>query len=66
MPSRVGVLRNGAISGEEPLPVPWRLEPLHAPLALARRPMRLLTSIISVSVYLSMSLSIPNVEIRRA
>jgi hypothetical protein len=50
MPSRSKVLGDRPIGGEESLRVSWRLEALHAPLALARRLMGVLGSIIEIAV----------------
>jgi hypothetical protein len=36
------MLGNWAIRGEEPLGLPWGLEPLHTPLPLPRRLVRIL------------------------
>jgi hypothetical protein len=48
--SRAEVLGDRPISGEEPLRMTRRFEPLHAPLPLARRLMRVLGAIIEVAV----------------
>src|SRR5262245_25402089 len=45
-PSRSEMLGDGAIRRQKSLGMPRRLKPLHAMLALARRPMRVLTSVI--------------------
>ncbi len=46
----MAVLVNGAMSGQELLGLPGRLEPLHAPFALAGRLMRILRTIVEVAV----------------
>jgi hypothetical protein len=48
MPSWAEVLGNGAIRREKPLGMPRRFEPLHAILALPRRPMRVLAPVIEI------------------
>jgi hypothetical protein len=50
--SRAEVLDNGAIGGEEALGVPWRLEPLHAALALAGGLMRVFRPVIQVAQFI--------------
>ena len=47
---RLEVLGNRSVRGEKALRVSWRLEPLHAPLPLARRLVGVLRSIIQVAV----------------
>ena len=49
MPSRVEVLGNRSICREKTLGLAGRFELLHATLPLARRPMRLLTSIMEIA-----------------
>src|SRR5262245_61755055 len=49
MPSRAKVLGNGSIRRQKTLGMAGRFESLHAPLLLARRPMRILTPIIEVA-----------------
>ena len=49
MPTGMAVLVNGAMSGQELLGLPGRLEPLHAPFALAGRLMRILRTIVEVA-----------------
>ena len=44
------VLGNQAMSGEEALRMPRRLKPLHAPLPLACRLMRILRTVVEVVV----------------
>ncbi len=44
------VLDNGTIGGEEALGMPWRLEPLHAALALAGGLMRVFRPVIQVAM----------------
>ena len=48
--ARTEVLRDGTVSGEEPLGVTRRLEPLHAPLALTSRLMRVLRAVIEIAM----------------
>ena len=50
MTTRTEVLRDGTIGGEEPLGVTRGLEPLHAPLPLAGRLVRVLGAIIEIAV----------------
>src|SRR3954467_11677691 len=50
MPTGMAVLVNGAMSGQELLGLAGRLEPLHAPFALAGRLMRILRTIVEVAV----------------
>jgi hypothetical protein len=49
MPSRSEMLGDGSIRRQKSLGMPRRLQPLHAMLALARRPMRVLTPVIEVA-----------------
>src|SRR5499427_6641661 len=49
MPSGAKVLGNRAIRGQEALGMPGGLEPLHAMLPLARRPMGVLTPVIEIA-----------------
>ncbi len=42
------VLGDGAVRSEEALGMTRRFEALHAPLALTRRPMRVLTAVIEI------------------
>src|SRR5262245_46278273 len=49
MPSWSEVLGDGSISRQKTLGMPGRFEPLHAPLALTRRPMRIFTSVIEIA-----------------
>src|SRR5262245_36106404 len=49
MPSWSEVLGNRSIRGQKSLDMPGGFEPLHATLALPRRPMRALTPIIEVA-----------------
>jgi hypothetical protein len=46
MPPGPNVLGNGSIRRQKTLGMAGRFEPLHAPLALTRRPMRVLTPIV--------------------
>ena len=48
MPSGSEVLGNGAIRRQKTLGMPGGLEPLHAILALTRRPMRVFTPVIEI------------------
>jgi hypothetical protein len=48
MPVWSKVLGNGTIRGEKPLGVPWRFEPLHAPLALTRGLVGVLGAVIEI------------------
>ena len=50
MASWAEVLGDRTIGGEEPLGVPWGLEPLHAPLPLAGRLVGVLRAVIEVPV----------------
>ena len=50
MSTRSKVLGNGTIRGEEALRVPGGLEPLHAPLPLARRLMGVFRAVIQIPV----------------
>jgi hypothetical protein len=50
MPAEPEVLSDGAVSGEEPLGVTRRLEPLHTPLALPSRLMRVFCPVIEVTM----------------
>lgn len=49
MLARSEVLGNGSIRRQKALGMPGGFEPLHAPFALPRRPMRALTPIIEVA-----------------
>ena len=49
MPPRSEVLSNRTVRGEKPLRMTGRFEPLHALLALARRPMRIFTPVIEIA-----------------
>ena len=49
MPAGMAVLVNGAMGGQEPLGLPERLEPLHEPLALAGRLVRVLRPVVQVA-----------------
>jgi len=49
MPSRSEVLGDGSISRQKPLGVTRRFEPLQATLALTRRAMRVLTTVIEIA-----------------
>ena len=49
MPARTEMLGDGTIGREEPLGVTGRLKALHAPLPLARRPMRVLAPVIEIT-----------------
>ena len=49
MPPRSEVLGDGSISRQESLGVTGGFEPLHAPLTLTRRPVRVLTAIVEVA-----------------
>jgi hypothetical protein len=42
--------RNGTIRGEKTLGMPWRFEPLHAPLPLAGRLVRILRTVVQIPV----------------
>jgi hypothetical protein len=44
------VLRDQSIRGKEPLGLPWRLEPLHPPLALTGGLMRVLRPVVQIAV----------------
>jgi hypothetical protein len=44
------VLGNGTIRGQEPLGVPWRLEPLHAPLPLTGGLMGVFRTVVEIAV----------------
>jgi hypothetical protein len=57
MPSRSEGLGHGFIRRQKPLGMAGRFEPLHASLALTRRPMRVLTPIIAVATLMSRTLS---------
>jgi hypothetical protein len=46
MPTRTEVLCDGTISGKQPLGLTERLEPLHAPLALTSRLVRVFCTVI--------------------
>jgi hypothetical protein len=48
MPARAEVLGDGTVGGEELLGVPWRFEPLHAPLALTRGLVGVLGAVIEI------------------
>ena len=48
MPAWTEVLGDRAIGGEEPLCMPWRLKPLHAPLALPGGLVGVLCAIIQI------------------
>jgi hypothetical protein len=50
MTSRSEMLGNRPRRGEKPLRVPRRLEPLHAPLPLARRLVRILCPIVEIAM----------------
>ena len=50
MTTWAGVRRDGTIGGEEPLVMTRRLEPLHAPLALANGLVGVLRTIIEIRV----------------
>ena len=50
MPSRAEVLGNRTIGGEESLGMPWRLEPLHPPLALACGLVGIFCTVVEVAV----------------
>ena len=50
MSVRAEVLRDGPIGREEPLGVPRGLKPLHAPLALAGRLVRVLRPVIEIAM----------------
>src|SRR5215470_3474290 len=49
MPPWSEVLGNRTVRREKPLRMAGRFEPLHAPLALTRRPMRVLTPVIEIA-----------------
>ncbi len=49
MPSGSKVLGNGSIRGQKARGMPRGLKSLHAPLALPRRPMRILTPVVQVT-----------------
>ena len=49
MPSRAKVLGDGAIRGQKALRMPGGFKPLHAILALARGPMRVLTAVVEIA-----------------
>jgi hypothetical protein len=44
------MLRHGTLGGEEPLGLPGRLEPLHAPLPLAGGLVRMLRPMVQIAV----------------
>jgi hypothetical protein len=48
--SRAAVPGNETIGGAAPLRVPWGLEPLQAPFALARRPVGVLRPVLQIPV----------------
>jgi hypothetical protein len=48
--SRAEVLRDWTIGGEKLLGVPWRLEPLHPPFALARRLVGVFGAIVQIAM----------------
>jgi len=50
MPAWSKVLGNGTIRGEKALRMPSGLEPLHAPLALAGRLVRILRAVVEIAV----------------
>jgi hypothetical protein len=50
MPAWAEVLGNGPVGGEEPLGVSWRLEALHAPLALPRRLVGVFGAVVQIAV----------------
>ena len=50
MTSRLEVLGDRAIRGEEPLGLCWRLEPLHPPLALAGWLMQIFRAVIAIAM----------------
>jgi hypothetical protein len=50
MPTRTEVLGDGAISGEEPLGVTRRLEPLHVPFSLTCGLVRVLRPIVQIAM----------------
>ena len=50
MPTRANVWGNGTLGGTETRGLPWRLQPLHAPLPLARRLMSILRTVVERAV----------------
>jgi len=50
MPARMEMLGDGALGGETPLRVPRGLEPLHAPLPLASRLVRISCPVVEIAM----------------
>jgi hypothetical protein len=48
--SRSEMLGEGTIGGEKSLGMPWRLEPLHAPLPLARRLVGIFGAVVEIAM----------------
>ena len=56
MPTRSEVLGNRTIRGEKPLCLSWGLEPLHAPLPLARGLMGVFRTVIEIEEFRTLKL----------
>jgi hypothetical protein len=63
MPSRSEMLGEGTIRGEKPLGVPWRLEPLNAPLPLACRLVGIFGAVVEIAMLAELCPTSPRSEV---